>query len=193
MSAPVAVITCIGDTGNALQSARDRIHVAEELFPHRSEIDEMKCLSGIFVCDLQFSHLRGFLHIVEDRRIRLARLKVERSVFGLKDDIVAEVPVHRFELRHSLHHAVLAFVVGAIDKGAPYHLSTIGPQGVGEHVGSVGVTAVIVSRSGLSLAVGFDKKSTEVGDQLVDLPGLALPPALHGDVEGIGCPSLMQS
>ncbi len=102
-------------------------------------------------------------------------------------------PVHGLELRHSLHHAVLTFVVGTIDKGAPDDRTAVGLQRVGEHVRTVGMTAVIVSRSGLSLTVGLNEETAEVRYQFVDLPCLALPPPLHGSVERICRLGLMQS
>ena len=193
MSAPVRVVARIGHSGNALQSALHRIDIAEKLFPHRSKIDQVERLPGIFLRDLQLSHLGCLCHIVEDRCIRLARLEVKRSVLGLKDDIVVKQPVHGLELRHGLHHTVLAFVVGTIDKRAPDDRAAIGFQRVGEHVRTVGMASVIVSRSGLSLAVGLDEEAAEVRYQLIDLPSLTLPPSMHRSVEGIGRPGLVQS
>ena len=90
----------------------------------------MARLSQIFLCYLQFHHVRGFLNLVEHRAIRLAWLEVERSVLGLKDNIRAELAVEWFELRHRLLHSVFAFVVGTIYKAAPHHNTAIRLQGV---------------------------------------------------------------
>ena len=96
MSAPVGIqsdIRYTSDTHEFLWGYK-----AEELPPHRGQIDQMSRLSQIFLCDLQFSHLLGLFDVVEDRGIGFTRLEVEWPVLRLKDDIVAEVSIETNKL-----------------------------------------------------------------------------------------------
>ena len=146
----------------------------------------MLALPQVLLGNLQFGHLGGLLHLVEDRSVRLAGLEVERAVFRLQDDVVAELSVESGKLAHGLHHAVLALVLGTVDEGTPHHDTAERLQRVGQHVGSVGMTAPVVERARLSFRVGLHEEAAKVGNQLVDFLCLALPPALHVAVERVG-------
>ena len=45
---------------------------------------------------------------------------------------------------------------------------------------------MVVARTGLSLAIGLDQETAEVGNELVDLLRLALPPTGYRGVERVG-------
>ncbi len=57
---------------------------------------------------------------------------------------------------------------------------------IGQHVGPVGVRAVIVLRTRLALRVGLHQKAAEIGNEAVDFIGLGLPPGANCRVERIG-------
>src|SRR5213075_1508813 len=57
---------------------------------------------------------------------------------------------------------------------------------VRQHVRAVGVTPMVVLRTGLSLGVGLDDEAAEVRNRAVDLVGLRSPPRAHSLVARIG-------
>ena len=140
------------------------LEAIEELRPHGAEVDQMAALPEIFLRNLQLGHHRRLLQLVEERAVGLARLEVERAVLDLYDDVLAELPVEGLELVDGLHHAVGVALVIAIDEGAPHDDATVGSHCVGQHVGTLGVRALVVARAGLALAVGLDEEAAEVGN-----------------------------
>ena len=180
VAAPVAVLADVGHTSHASQPLR--LYIAEKLLPQGSQVDQVARLSGVLLRNLQLGHIGGLANLVEDGAVWLARLEVERSVLGLQDDILAEIAVQRLELRDGLLHAVFALVVGSIDEATPDDGAAVRLQCVSQHIRTFGVGAVVVARTGLSLAVGLHQEATEVGDERVDVLGLALPPLAHASV-----------
>ena len=83
-------------------------------------------------------------------------------------------------------------MVGTIDEAAPHNDAAMRLQGTRQHVGTVGMRAVVVARTGLSLAVGLDEKASEVGYQPVYLVGLLLPPGSHIGIQRVGRLSVTQ-
>ena len=124
----------------------------------------MAALAQILLGNLQFHHVRGLLNLVKDGTVRLTGLEIQRTVLGLQDDVVTELAVKGFELRYSLLHTVFTLVVGTIDKAAPHDDALVRLQGVGQHVGTIGMGASEVARAGLSFAVSLDQETAEVGD-----------------------------
>src|SRR5450755_4476775 len=55
----------------------------------------------------------------------------------------------------------------------------------GEHVGGLSGRAVVLRRSSAAFAVGLDDEAAEVGNELIDLVRLGLPPANDIGVERI--------
>ena len=106
---------------------------------------------------------------------RLARLEVERAVLHLHEDVVAEAAVERRELQVGALDAIGIDLV-VVDEGAPHHDAAVRRDGVGQHVGAVGVRALVVLRPRLAFAVGLDDEAAEVGNARVDLVGLRAPP-----------------
>ena len=135
---------------------------------------------------LQFGHLLRVLHLVEDGSVRLTWLEVQRAVLRLKDDVRAELPVQLGKLRDGLLYTVFTLMLGTVDKRSPHHDAAIGLQRVGQHVGTVGMSASVVEGTGLSLAVGLHQETAEVRNQLVNFPSLSLPPTLHLWVQRVG-------
>ena len=84
-------------------------------------------------------------------------------------------------------------MVGTIDEAAPHDDAAEGLQCICQHVGTVGMRAVIVARTGLSLTVGFDQKAAEVGNELVYFLCLTLPPLSYRTIQGVGSLGVTQS
>ena len=75
---------------------RARVQVEiQHFFPHRREVNQMTLLAGIFLRHLQLDHSVGFLQAAQQRRYRFARLKIDRPVLDLDNDVVVEFPVER--------------------------------------------------------------------------------------------------
>ena len=127
---------------------------------------------------------RRLRHRTEQRMKRLARLEIERSVLDLDEDVVAEPAIERHEFQVGALDPI-RIDVGVVDKRPPHHDAAMRRDGIGEHVGAVGVRAAVILRSGLALAVGLDDEAAEVGNQGVDLVRLAPPPPRDGGVERI--------
>ena len=116
---------------------------------------------------------------------RLTRLKVDRPVLHLQDDVVAELPIQRHELVGGLFGAVVGLLL-RIDERAPHDDAAVGCHGVGDHVGAVGVGSRVVLRPGLPLGVGFHQEAAEIRNEGVDLIGLGTPPGTDTGIQRVG-------
>ena len=106
-------------------------------------------------------------------------LEVERTILRLQDDVVAELSVHSLKFAHSLFHTVFTFMVGTIYKASPHDDASVWFDGIGKHVGSIGMCAVVVARTRLSFRIGFYEESAKVWDGSIYLLCLLLPPLLN--------------
>ena len=59
-------------------------------------------------------------------------------------------------------------------------------QRLGQHVGAVGVRALVILRTGLALGIRLDQKAAEIGYRGIDLIDLGLPPGAHRGIQRIG-------
>ena len=176
MAAPVGIqsdICYTSDTHEFLWG-----YESEELTPHGGEVDEVTRLSEVLLGNLQLSHLLGLLDIIEDRCVWLTRLEVEWTVLGLQDDVIPEVSIEFNELRYSLFNAILTLMLGTIYKASPHDDTSERLYGISQCVGPVCMCTLIVEGTRLSFGIGLDEETTEVRNQLIDLLGLSLPPAL---------------
>src|SRR5574344_1152573 len=146
----------------------------------------MDTLSEIFLCNLQLSHQRGLLYPVEHRCVRFTGLEVERTVLCLQYHIITEQSVFGFKLCHSLFHPVFSLVFIAIHEATPHDNTSVWFDGIGKYVCPVGMLAVIVAWSGLTLRVSLHKEASEVGNNLINLLSLVLPPLCHLRIERVG-------
>src|SRR5574344_743015 len=191
MTAPVGIPADVGYSRNAVETIWT--DETEELFPHRCQIYQLTALSCVLLCNLEFHHLGCVMQLVEDRRVRFAWLEVERSILGLQRHIVGKLSVERFKLAHGLHHTVFILVISTIDERTPDNDAPIRFECTCEHVGTLCVRTVIISRPRLLLRIGFDQETAEIRYQLIDFCGLLVPPVLYLRVERIGSMQLMQS
>jgi hypothetical protein len=158
---------------------------AQRFFPHRAQVDQVCGVTQIFLGDLHFHHQRRLRHRAEQRRERFARLEIDGPVLHLHEHVFGELAIERHEFRIRLLGAVLG-VLARIDERAPHDDAAVRRERPGQHVGAVGVGAPVVLRPGLALGVGLDEEAAEVGDVVVDLVDLRLPPGAHGGIERIG-------
>ena len=182
VTAPVGVVADVGYPCHGLDALR--LHVVEELLPHRCEVHQVVGSAEILLCDLKLHHRRGVLHRGEERTVWLTRLKVYRTVLYLQDDVVVELSVEGHELLVGLSGPVFALWV--VDECPPHHDASVLLQDVGHHVGAFCVGASEITRSWLSFGVGFHKESSEVGYEFVDFRYLLFPPVHHLCVERVG-------
>ncbi len=138
----------------------------------------------IFLGDLDFEHQRRMGHRPEERMEWLTRLKVDRSVLHLHNDVAAEFPVQWHEFVPRLLGAVVRLLL-RIHERAPHNDSAMRCNGVGNHVGAVRMRSRVVLGTGLSFGVRFHQEATEVRDERVDLIGLGAPPVTHARVERV--------
>ena len=190
MPTPVGIVTDVGNACDSFESAW--VYKTKELLPHRGEIGEMLRLSEVFLGNLKFCHLWSLVDVVEDRSVWLTWLEVEWTVFGLQDDIVTELAIQIFELAYGLLYSVFSLMVGTIYERTPHHDATKWFQGIGEHIGSFGMGAMVVARSWLSLRVRLDQETSEVRDGCIDFLGFLLPPLLYLFIERVGSLGITQ-
>ena len=184
VAAPVGVAAYVCHSRYACH--RLRLDVREKLLPHWGEEHEVLAVAKIFLCDLQLRHKRRLLYFVEDWSVRLARLEVERTVLCLEYYVLTELSIDGQELGYRLLYAVFTLVLVAIDEATPHHYAAVGLQGIGKHVGTVGVTTVVVARTRLPFRVGLHEEAAEVRYHSIDLFCLRLPPFLNLRVERVG-------
>src|SRR5574344_242501 len=77
-------------------------------------------------------------------------------------------------------------MVGSVYERAPYYRAAVGAHGSCQHIGPLGMRALVVARSRLSFAVGFHEESPEVGDKSVYLLRFLFPPVYYPFVLRVG-------
>jgi hypothetical protein len=168
------------------RSGAGRVGVGvEELLPHRREVDQVIRVPEVLLRDLELGHERRLRHGAEERVERLARLEVERAVLDLDEHVFPESAVERHELQVRALDAI-GIDVGVVHERAVHHDAAVRRDGIGQHVGAIGVRAPVVLRAGLAFTVGLHDESAEVWNDRVDLVGLLLPPARDCRIVGIG-------
>ena len=105
-------------------------------------------MSQILLSHLKLYHELCMRHGAEQRTVRLARLEIYRPVLYLNYNIVEELSVERFKLKICLLGTV--GIARAIDECAPHYYSSVRFQCGCQHIGSFGMSAVIIARTGLS-------------------------------------------
>ena len=73
-----------------------------------------------------------------------------------------------------------------INESAPHHNAMIGPQHIGKHIGSFGMSPSVITRTGLPFGIRFHQKTSEIGNQRINLFGFLLPPVYHFFIQRIG-------
>ena len=142
-------------------------------------------LAEILLRGLNFGDDGRLFHRAEQRMKRFARLKINRAVLHLHRDVRAELSVQAREFDVGALGAIRVNVV-VINKRAPDDVAFVRRERVGQHVGSVGMSAAISFWSGLAFGIRLDEKTAEVGNESVNLVGLGLPPIGHALVQRIG-------
>ena len=138
----------------------------------------------ILLRNLELHHHLRLLHGGEQRAIWLARLEVDGTVLDLDNHVVGKLAVQRHKLQAGLVGTIGA--LGRIDEGTPHDDALMRLQHLAQHVGTVGMRASEVLGAGLTLGVCLHQETTEVGNHLVYLVHLVLPPANDIAVQRVG-------
>ena len=76
-------------------------------------------------------------------------------------------------------------MVGTIDEATPHDDTLVRLQGISQHVGTIGMSTLVVARTRLSLTVCLDQETTKVRNELIDFLGFLLPPLSHALIQGV--------
>ena len=151
----------------------------------------MTRLTGVFLRDLQLDGFVGFFEAAEEWRDRLARLKIDRAVFDLDDDVVVELAVERMKIvvggARAIVFRIAPVEMMVVDEGAIEDEAAVRFESAGDDVGGVGGRAMIGRRAEAAFGIGFDDYAAEVGDFCVDLVEAIAPPFRDGGIERIEC------
>ncbi len=181
MSGHTRIITYIRHTGNAAKTAR--LHILEKLVPHRSKECQMVGMAEIFLCYLQFGHLRRMRHGPEQGAVWFTRLKIHRPVLYLQYHIRRKIAVKRFEFLIGLFRTVGRC---GIYERTPHHYTAMRGKCSCKHVGSVGMAAAIVARPRLAFRICLHEESSEIRHGIIHFIHFGIPPPTHVSVERIG-------
>jgi len=146
----------------------------------------MDGVTQVLLRNLQFGHHGCMLHSTEQGAERLARLKIDRTVFHLHNHIVAEFSVERHKFGVGLLSPIL--IRRIIDKSPPHDDSPEGFEGIGHHISPIGMGPAKILRPGLTFAIGLYQKAAKIRNQAVNLLHLLGPPFYHLRIERIGRP-----
>src|SRR6185369_5870262 len=158
---------------------------------HRREKHKMIIETEILLRDLKLGHDLRMPHRAEERMKRLARLEIYWPILYLEQDVRRKLAVEWLQVLVRRTGAVVAGL-HVVDKRTPHNDPSMRSERCGEHICAVSMRSVVRSWTRLAFAVCLDEKTAEVGNQLVDLIGLPLPPLDHGRVERIGSRQLPQ-
>ncbi len=128
----------------------------------------------------------------EERRDRLAHLEVDGPMLDLDDDVRLEGAVERVEVviagASAIGLEVVPVEVIVVDEAAIEHDSAVRFEGACDCVRGLCGRASVFGWPDAAFGVGLDDEAAEVGNQLVDLIYLLLPPRRDLRVYGIeGC------
>ena len=84
-------------------------------------------------------------------------------------------------------------MVSTIYKASPHDDASVWFDGIGKHVGSIGMCAVVVARTRLSFRIGFYEETAKVRDGSIYLFCLLLPPLLNLLIQWVGSLGVAQS
>src|SRR4030095_6461800 len=134
----------------------------------------MCSLAQILLCKLKLHHQRRLLHCTKKRGEGFSWLKVYGSVFYLPENIFSKFSINCFNFFISLFDPVIR--TRTVNKCPPHYNSIEWCDGFSKHVGAIGMCPFIVLWPRLSFRVCFEKKATEVRDQLINLFYFLFPP-----------------
>ena len=116
----------------------------------------------------------------EQRRSRLAHLKIDGTVLDLDHDVVVELAVERAEIVVGGASAIVLQIAPihlvVVDEAAIEDQSAVRLQRARDHVGRVGVRSAVDRRTDAALRIGLDDEAAQIGNGAIDLVGFRLPP-----------------
>ncbi|MNN23108.1 hypothetical protein D3C81_1364920 [compost metagenome] len=160
------------------------------LFPLRYQVAQMALLAGILLRNLKLDNLIRTLHRSEQWRHWLPNLKVHRSVFDLKKDIVPELAIQWLKViisrSRTIRRAVPPVLHTVIDKAAPDDKSAMRFKRSREHIRAISMISSISERSRTMLGIRFDHKTAKVGNMPINAVRRFNPPYLDLIIKRIG-------
>src|SRR5579859_1126167 len=127
----------------------------EAFFEEGGEVDEVCGCAEVFLGELDFQHQGGIGHGPEQGVEGFAGLEVDGAVLYLYQYVAMEAAVEGLEFGIGLPGPVFGGLV-TIYEGPPDDDPLVWSEGVGEHIGAVGVGTAVVLRTGLAFGVGLD-------------------------------------
>ena len=149
----------------------------------------MPRLPEILLRDLQLDRLARLVECSEQRRSRLAHLKIDGTVLDLDDDVVVELAVKSVEIVVRRASAIVLRIapihVVVVNKAAIENQAAVRLERAGDHVGSVRVRPVIRRRSDAAFRIGLEDEAAEIRHRPIDLVGFGFPPGDDGGIQRI--------
>src|ERR671925_1541437 len=138
----------------------------QRLFPHRNEKAKVALLSQVFLGDLQFNGLVGFLKATQKGRRRLAHLKIDGAVLDLDDDVVIELAIERMKNVVSGPGSVIFGIAPVkmmvVHKRTIHDNAAVRLQGPCNSIGRVRRRASVTRRAGAAFGVRLHQEPSEV-------------------------------
>src|SRR5262249_55760088 len=161
----------------------------QRLFPHRNKKYEVTSLTKVFLRDLQLDCFTRLVQCSEERRCRLAYLKIDRAVLNLNDDVVIELPVEVLEI-------VVRGTGAIVFRIFPIHVVVVHEPTIEDHtpvrlersryhIRSVRMGAAIRRRTDTSFRVCFQYEATEIRNRAIDVIDFRFPPGTDGRIERV--------
>ena len=149
----------------------------------------MALLAHVFLRDLQFDRFVGVRQASEERRNRFTHLEINRPVFDLHKGVVIECAVERVKVVvggfGTIVFQVVPIEVVVVNECAVEDHTAVRLECARDHIGRVGVSAVVSRRPGTSLGIGFYDKASKIRDQFVNAVDFLFPPVRDSRVERI--------
>src|SRR5262250_677845 len=161
----------------------------QRLFPHRNKKYEVTSLTKVFLGDLQLDCFTRLVQCSEERRCRLAYLKIDRAVLNLNDDVVIELPVEVVEI-------VVRGTGAIVFRIFPIHVVVVHEAAIEDHasvrlersrydIRSVRMGTAIRRRTDTSFRVCFQYETTEIRNRAIDVIDFRFPPGTDGRIERV--------
>ncbi len=149
----------------------------------------MAGLAHVFLRNLQ---LDGFLSLrqrAEERRRRLANLEIDGAVLDLHDGVALELAVQLVEVVIRRAGAVVLEIAPVrmvvVDEAAVEQQAGMRLESARDHVGGVGVRAVIRGGADAAFGIGLEHDASEIRDRGVNFVGFGGPPGGDFGVDGV--------
>src|ERR1700686_3731877 len=140
----------------------------------------MALLPGVFLSDLQFHRHVRLLQTTEERRNRLADLKINWPMLDLNNDVVIEFAIEWMEnivgRPGAVSLGILPVEVMVVHKRSIENDAAVRPERPRKHVGGVCRRPAVSGRAGPAFGIGLHDESAKVRNFAVDGIRFFAPP-----------------